>query len=115
MDIIDNLTNEEISKKFTNQFDLVNYAIGLATNMIQTGRDPRVKMNTENPALLILEEIAEGKDEFVEVPSKESLVLTEETRIEVRKTESKKDDADEAFEEEDETELEEETQEVLSD
>ena len=73
MDIIHNLTNEEISKRFSNQFDLVNYAIGLASSMIQTGRSPRVKMSTENPALLILEEIAEGKDTFEEtISSKES-------------------------------------------
>lgn len=115
MDIIDNLTNEEISKKFTNQFDLVNYAIGLATNMIQTGRDPRVKMNTENPALLILEEIAEGKDEFVEIPKEETLIVTEEVKVEVKKTVVQEDDTDESFEEEEETEAEEETQEVLSD
>lgn len=111
MDIIDNLTNEEISKRFNNQFDLVNYAIGLATNMIQTGRDPRVKMNTENPALLILEEIAEGKDEFVEVPKKEVVKKYEEVAVHVKETMIIEDETDETFEEEEE----EETQEVLSD
>jgi DNA-directed RNA polymerase subunit K/omega len=116
MDIIDNLTNEEISKKFNNQFDLVNYAIKLATNMIQTGREPRVRMNTENPALLILEEIAEGKDVFIEAPKeKKSLVHTaySGTKVEEEKTEVVK----ESFEEDlDDDELleEEETQEVLS-
>lgn len=113
MDIIDNLTNEEISKRFNNQFDLVNYAIGLATNMIQTGRDPRVKMNTENPALLILEEIAEGKDEFVEVPKKEVVKKYEEVAVHVKETMIIEDETDETFEEEEEEE--EETQEVLSD
>ena len=111
MDIIDNLTNEEISKKFTNQFDLVNYAIGLATNMIRTGRDPRVKMNTENPALLILEEIAEGKDVFEDVSVRETTTTSEEVAVELKRIElgEVSDPNEESFEEEVET------QEVLSD
>ena len=67
MNIINTLTNEGISKNFSNQFDLVNYAIKLAVNMIQSGREPRVRLNTENPALLTLAEIAEGKDTFIEI------------------------------------------------
>jgi hypothetical protein len=66
MDIKKNLTNEKISKKFDNQFDLVNYSIQLAANMIHTGRSSRVKIDTENPALIIYEEILEGKDYFEE-------------------------------------------------
>jgi DNA-directed RNA polymerase subunit omega len=62
-------TNEELSKKFKNNFDLVNYAISLAENMIQSGRDPRVRRTEmQNRAMLILEEIKEGKDVFVEIP-----------------------------------------------
>ena len=113
MDIIDNLTNEEISKKFGNQFDLVNYAIGLATNMIQTGREPRVKLNTENPALLILEEIAEGKDVFIEPSVKKETKEIEELKIDVEDMED--DDEDEDESEDEELLEEEETQEVLSD
>lgn len=60
-------TNEEISKKFKSSFDLVNYAIKLAKNMIETGRDSRVKMDTQNKATLILEEITQGKDQFDEI------------------------------------------------
>lgn len=60
-------TNESLSKKFKNNFDLVNYAIRLAENMIKTGRDARVKSEVENRAMLILEEINEGKDQFDEV------------------------------------------------
>lgn len=114
MDIIDNLTNEEISKKFGNQFDLVNYAIGLATNMIQTGREPRVKLNTENPALLILEEIAEGKDAFTEPSVKKETKEIEELKIDVEDMEDDDEDEDES-EDEELLEEEEETQEVLSD
>lgn len=122
MDIIDNLTNEQIGKNFNNQFDLVNYAIKLATNMIQTGREPRVKMSTENPALLILEEIAEGKDTFVEVTSREDRKVFKDVKAESAKQKSAEevdeDEEDDDEDESDDTELleeEEETQEVLSD
>ncbi len=83
MEIIDNLTNEKISKKFTNQFDLVNYAIKLADDMIRTGRSPRVKMQTENPALLILEEIAEGKDQLTFKAQEGQKEIREEAGFEI--------------------------------
>lgn len=61
------LTNEDIKAKFRNNFDLVNYAIKLAENMIKTGREPRVKSEIQNRAMLILGEIQEGKDQFDEL------------------------------------------------
>ncbi|MFI0435229.1 MAG: hypothetical protein ACH350_05815 [Parachlamydiaceae bacterium] len=61
------LTNEDVKKKFKSSFDLVNYAIKLAENMIETGRDARVKSDVQNRAMLILEEIEEGKDKFDEI------------------------------------------------
>jgi len=64
MELKDYLTNELISKRFDNQFDLVNYAIRVAEDMIHAGRGPRVKTETENPALQVLEEIVSGKDTF---------------------------------------------------
>lgn len=60
-------TNEILSKKFKSNFDLVNHAIKLAENMIQTGRESRVYSDTQNTATLILEEIQEGKDVFDEI------------------------------------------------
>ena len=83
MDITHNLTNERIKKDFTNQFNLVSYAISLATDMIKTGRSAYVDMDSENPALLVLEEIAEGKD-MLEEPSTEPVAVEE---IVVEKTE----------------------------
>lgn len=62
MDLKDYLTNEKIRKKFGNQFDLVNYAIKLAENMIISGRDPRVKTESQNRSLQVLAEILQGKD-----------------------------------------------------
>lgn len=64
----DAFTNEKLSKKFVSQFDLVNYAIRLAENMIKTGRDPRVKMESQNRAMQILAEITQDKDQFDEIP-----------------------------------------------
>lgn len=61
------LTNEDLTYKFKSSFDLVNYAIKLAENMIKTGRDARVKSEVQNRAMLILEEIQEGKDQFDEI------------------------------------------------
>ena len=61
----DNLTNETLGDKFKSQFDLVNYAIRLADNFIKSGRPPRIiKMEIQNPAAMILEEIRQGKDQF---------------------------------------------------
>lgn len=56
------ITNEALRKKFNNQFELVSYAISLAENMIQTGREPRVRTEMQNRALWVLAEIAAGKD-----------------------------------------------------
>lgn len=64
----ENFTNERLSYKFVSQFDLVNYAIRLAENMIKTGREPRVKTEIQNRAMQILAEIAQDKDQFDEIP-----------------------------------------------
>ena len=74
-----NLTNQQISKKFVNQFDLVNYAIRLAENMIRTGRAPRVKVDVDNPVVQVLAEILEGKDKFEEIIVEE--IIKEEVAL----------------------------------
>ncbi len=58
------LTNEELRKRFDSQFELVNYAIRLAENMIKTGRDTRIKTDVHSKAFQILAEIREHKDSF---------------------------------------------------
>jgi hypothetical protein len=63
----ENLTNEKLGKKFKSQFDLVNYAIRLADNMIRSGRNTRVDHEIENPAMQILEEIETGNDIFEDI------------------------------------------------
>jgi hypothetical protein len=68
MELKDRLTTEKLRKQFKSQFELVNYSIKLAENMIRTGRDPRVKVDNQNRAMQVLEEIASGKDQFDEIP-----------------------------------------------
>lgn len=63
----DQLTNEKLRNKFTNQFELVSYAIKLAANMIKSGRAPRVKTETQNVSMNVLAEIAVGKDHLEEI------------------------------------------------
>src|SRR5215216_2982107 len=74
------LTNESMTNKFKSNFDLVNYAIKLAENMIRTGRDTRVKSEVQNRAMLILEEIHEGKDQLDDI--KVSVSSSSETDLE---------------------------------
>lgn len=71
------LTNEKVSKKFKSQFELVNYAIKLAENMIRTGRDSRVKIDSQNRALQIVNEIVHDKDQFDEIPEVEAVAVVE--------------------------------------
>lgn len=64
----ESLTNEKIKKKFNSQFELVGHAIALVDNMVKSGRAPRVKSLSENPAVLVLEEIEQGKDSLEMLP-----------------------------------------------
>jgi hypothetical protein len=63
------LTNEKLRNRFPNLFELVDYAIDLVDNMVQSGRGPRVRINNENPAVIVLEEISEGKDVIDPLPA----------------------------------------------
>ncbi len=73
-----NLTNEIVTKKFQNQFDLVNYAISVATNIIRTGREAHDSYGSENPALQALDEIATGRDKYEEVEEEIEIEVIEE-------------------------------------
>jgi hypothetical protein len=63
-------TNEKLAKKFKSQFDLVNYAIKLAENMIKSGRASRVRTPIQNRAFQILAEINIGLDRFDDIVEK---------------------------------------------
>jgi len=66
------LTGESFRNRFESQFDLVNYAISLAQDMIVSGRGPRVKTDVLNVAHQILDEITAGKDVILEEERGES-------------------------------------------
>lgn len=65
------LTIEKFSQKFDSQFDLVNHAITVANHLIISGRPPRVKVNSQNPAVQTLAEIREGKDAINDIELEE--------------------------------------------
>ena len=75
----ESLTNEKLLNKFTNQFELVNYAIKLAENMIHTGRAPRVRTETQNSSLNVLAELNAGKDVLEEITYTQ--VVASETNV----------------------------------
>lgn len=58
----DSLTTEYLKKDFNSSFELVNYAISLAKDMIISDRGCRVNTPIQNRAYQILLEIAEKKD-----------------------------------------------------
>jgi hypothetical protein len=67
----DRLTTERLKKKFNSPFDLVNYSIKLAKDMIYTGRGCRVDTTVGNKAYQVLLEIAEDKDYLTEIVNDE--------------------------------------------
>jgi DNA-directed RNA polymerase subunit K/omega len=66
---MDTITNEQTLKKFKSQFELVSYAIRLTENLIKSGRNPRIRIYTQNPALIAIGEIEEGKDQIDPLPT----------------------------------------------
>lgn len=76
MEIDQNLTNETIKKRFGSQFELVGYLIKQARGMIRSGRGPTVRVATDNPAVIVVEEVLEGRDGAVY--TQEALLRREE-------------------------------------
>lgn len=74
------LTNEKLSKKFNSSFELVNYAIKLAENIVKTGRNSAVRTTVQNPAYWALLEIVENKDTFELQDEEEPKVEAKETK-----------------------------------
>ncbi|NGX57311.1 MAG: hypothetical protein K940chlam3_00201 [Chlamydiae bacterium] len=63
MEFDTSLTNEKIKKKFKSQFELVNYLINQARDMIKSGRQSRVDVDSDNVAVNIVAEFIAGKDQ----------------------------------------------------
>lgn len=83
------ITNEQIRKKFTSQFDLVNYAISLAENMIRSGREPRLKIDSQNRAMQVIAEIATGKDLFDELIPAATVEVEEEATFRTKSVDTR--------------------------
>ncbi len=62
----DCLTNEQLLKRFSSQFDLVRYAIQLAGEHVERGQESSY-IDEENIAVEVLSEIAEGKDQYTDI------------------------------------------------
>ncbi len=67
MEVKKTLTNEKLQKRFSSLFELVNYAIDVAENMILTGREPNTETGVQNRAVQVLDEISKHKETFEEV------------------------------------------------
>lgn len=78
MDKHETLTNEFVRKKFKSQFELVNYAIKLTEQLIKSGRTPRGFSDNLNPAVIIIEEIEDGKDHLDPILPQEPKAQVEE-------------------------------------
>lgn len=64
------LTNERLKKSFVSQFDLVNYAIKLAEDVVTSGRPLQTRDGEQNNlALEILQEIAVEKENALQEKS----------------------------------------------
>lgn len=94
----ENLTNETLTKRFANQFELVRYAIARARNAILSGRDPQVRSETQNLSAKVLVEIGLGIDQFDDLEEDEE----EFDEVELEKSTIKNDVIN--FDEDDEDE-----------
>lgn len=63
----DCLTNQQLLKRFKNQFELVRYAMQLAENAIKSGRDMDADIDSDNVAYQVLAEICANKERFEEI------------------------------------------------
>lgn len=90
------LTNEEISKRYRSQFDLVNHAIRLASHLIQSGYEPSPAV-AENIVNDVLKDIETGRDAFAFMDEEddeieeEDVVEIEEEVIPAKKSRSRKE------------------------
>jgi hypothetical protein len=85
---VDYLTNEQLNKRFKNQFDLVRYAIRFAENCVRSGHAPDTQDESENLAFQVLAAIAENKEHFEEIPVKVIPEISMQQEAAMKKQES---------------------------
>lgn len=76
------ITKENIKQKFKSQFDLVNYSIKLAEQFMLSGRAPYTKIDSLNPANIIIDEVEEGKDKLEDIIVVSSEVIVHPQEVE---------------------------------
>lgn len=88
---VSSLTNEKLTRRFKNQFDLVNHTIKVAGNLISTGRAPQVEVDIKNPAVQALAEVECGRELLESVITKkiETMAFDLATIIEEDDTDKK--------------------------
>lgn len=80
MKLIELLTTEELKTKFNSDFELVNYAIRLAENIIKSGKELNLDPEVLNLAYQILQMILQGKDELIDLSSDAEAAQEDATR-----------------------------------
>jgi DNA-directed RNA polymerase subunit omega len=85
MDYTDCLTNEQLLKRFKNQFELVRYAIKLAESEIKSGRDAYGPIDSDNVAHRVLSDIVAGQDFLIEDEEEEEIIEEEPVMVEAPK------------------------------
>lgn len=79
MDVKDLLTNEKLTRRFSSLFELVNYSIRIAEELIKSGRDPRVRTEIQNPMYRVLLEILNDRDQAITL--EQLLEVRERSRV----------------------------------
>lgn len=90
MDYKDCLTNEQLLKRFKNQFDLVRYAIEVATGEMYAARDHIGPIDADNIAYAVLSDISAGSEILKTVAKPEPVFIPKKTEIEEKKEKKSK-------------------------
>jgi hypothetical protein len=86
----DCLTNEQLLKRFKNQFELVRYAIEIATGEIRSGNDSFGPNHSDNVAYQALSDIAAGTEILREAVKIEPVVVAKKSEKEEKKEKKSK-------------------------
>lgn len=86
----DCLTNEQLLKRFKNQFELVRYAIEVATGEIHASRDQFGLVDVDNVAYQALSDIAGGTEIIKPVVKQEPVFKPKKVEKEEKKEKKSK-------------------------
>lgn len=84
------LTNEQLLKRFKNQFELVRYAIEVATGEIHAARDHIGPVDADNVAFQALSDIAAGREIIKPIVKQEPVIKPKKVEKEEKKEKKSK-------------------------